>query len=225
MNTLKVSLEALPSRLHTLPVDARGYPVPWFVAWLDGKPDFRVMDGKKFVRAIREKRCWVCGDRLGKYMTFASGCMCGINRTSPEPPSHQECAAWSARNCPFLSNPHMVRREDDTINNQSFRESAAGFAIMRNPGVTMLWTTRHYECFPDGRGGVLIQMGEPEHVEWWREGRRATRAEILCSIDGGLPNLEALARVEKGGLEALACAKERFFKLLPAASADEEEAR
>jgi hypothetical protein len=35
--------------------------------------------------------------------SFVVGPMCGINRNSAEPPSHKECAQWSARNCPFLS--------------------------------------------------------------------------------------------------------------------------
>ena len=41
---LRAELEALPARLHFLPVDERGYPVPWFVAWRDGKPEFRAME-------------------------------------------------------------------------------------------------------------------------------------------------------------------------------------
>src|SRR5258708_35755545 len=114
MSQLKTT-EPLPSRMLSLPIDDRGYVVPWFVDWIDGKPEFRAMDGKKFVRAVREKLCWVCGERLGRYMTFVAGPMCGINRTSSEPPSHLECARWSARNWPFLSNPEMIRRIDEKI--------------------------------------------------------------------------------------------------------------
>ena len=78
--------------------------------------------------------------------------LCGINRTSSEPPSHHECAVWSAVNCPFLSNPRMVRREDEEINNQRLRDNAAGFAITRNPGVAMIWNTRQYEVFKTENG-------------------------------------------------------------------------
>ena len=113
MTPTKVNMETLPARMRGLPVDERGYVVPWFVDWLDGKPEFRAMDRSKFVRAIRERLCWVCGEKLGVYLTFVAGPMCGINRTSGEPPCHADCALWSALNCPFLSNPRMVRREDD----------------------------------------------------------------------------------------------------------------
>ncbi len=201
-----------------LPIDPeKKVPVPWFVGWQDGKPEFRAMDGQKYRRAIREKLCWVCGKRLGVHMTFVAGPMCGIDRTSSEPPCHYECALWSAKNCPFLSNPRQVRREDEIINNASIAENTPGFALTRNPGVAMLWRTRQYERFPDGRGGMLIQMGEPESVEWYACGRAATRDEVIASIESGLPNLEVLARQEKGGLEALAQSRARFEKWVPVA--------
>ena len=210
---VRPEFEPMPGRMTSLPVDDRGYPVPWFVAWVDGKPEFRAMDPTKFVRAIREKLCWVCGQRLGVNVCFVAGPMCGINRTSSEPPSHLECARWSARNCPFLSNPRMCRREDELTN--EMKENVAGIAIRRNPGVAMLWITRQYEIFPDGKGRYLIQMGEPQSVEWWAEGRAATQEEVQASIDSGLPNLEAVARSEKGGLEFLGKSIERFQKWIP----------
>jgi len=70
---LRAELEALPARLHFLPVDERGYPVPWFVAWRDGKPEFRAMDGEKWVRAVAQRLCWVCGEQLGNWLTFVIG--------------------------------------------------------------------------------------------------------------------------------------------------------
>lgn len=168
----------LPERMADLPVDDRGYPVPWFVAWHDGKPEFRAMDPAKFARAIKEKRCWVCGERLGVNLCFVAGPMCGINRTSSEPPSHLMCARWSAQNCPFLSNPRMVRRED---------------------------------------------VGEPDSVEWYACGRPATREEVEASIESGLPNREAIAKMERGGLQALTEARARFERWLPQAEKKEEQ--
>lgn len=208
-----IKTEAVPKRMSHLPIDERGYVVPWFVDWLDGKPEFRAMDPVKFRRAIKEKLCWVCGGRLGVNLCFVAGPMCGINRTSSEPPSHLECGQWSARNCPFLSNPRQVRREDEVLGNVA--ENAAGFALSRNPGVVMLWITRQYEVFKV-ENGYLLQMGEPDAVEWLACGRAATREEVLASIDSGLPNLEALARQERGGIEALGESRRRFEKWLPA---------
>jgi hypothetical protein len=203
----------IPARMADLPIDERGYPVPWFVDWVDGKPEFRAMDRQKFFRALREKLCWVCGGKLGVYVTFVAGPMCGINRTSSEPPNHRDCAVWSAKNCPFLSNPRMVRREDGL--DPEVLDNMAGHGLKRNPGVVMLWHTRSWETFKVDNG-VLIQMGEPESVEWLACGRTATRAEVIQSIESGLPNLEAIARLEKGGIEALGQARDRFSKWIPA---------
>lgn len=201
---MRKELESLPLRMRDLPEDERGYPVPWFVAWQDGQPEFRAMDGEKWIRAVRFKLCWVCGKALGIYKTFVAGPMCGINRTSSEPPSHLECAQWSARNCPFLNNPDQARRDlPNTL-------CPAGFMLERNPGVTLLWTTKTYSVFDDVHGRPLITFGEPESVEWIAEGRKATRAEILHSIDTGMPALVALAQTQDGALKHLLDTKERF---------------
>src|SRR5258708_1131539 len=116
----------VPSRIAVLPKDQRGYHVPWFVAWIDGVPDFRVIGGGKLPHAVREKLCWVCGQPLGGFMAFMIGPMCAVNRISSEPPSHRECAVYSARVCPFLSNPEMKRRE---TNLPPARVEAAGIPI------------------------------------------------------------------------------------------------
>jgi hypothetical protein len=211
-----LNLATMPERIKRLPVDERGYPCPWFIAWDNGKPEFRAMDGQKFIRAVRDKLCWVCGEALGRWKTFTLGPMCGISRTTSEPPSHLECARWSCENCPFLSNPEMVRREDHE--GKVTTDQCAGIAIMRNPGVSLLWVTRDYTVFPDPNGRPLICVGEPVEVEWYCRGRKATRAEIEHSIETGLPTLLAAARMD--GAEAVTqLMKQRrdIDALLPAA--------
>lgn len=213
---LRPDLEALPGRLRSLPVDDRGYPVPWFVPWIGGKPEFRAADSGKRAAAVTQKKCWVCGDSLGRFMSFVLGPMCGINRTSAEPPSHLECATWSARNCPFLKNSGRKRREDETINAEVLRNESDGFALARNPGVVLVWTTRHYQIFRDGKGGWLIRVGEPEHVEWYAEGKPARREQIIASVDSGLPALMDMARDEgPQAVGALALMKSRLEELYP----------
>ena len=195
MTDIRPELGVLPKRLRHLPIDSRGYPVPWFVEWIDGEPEFRAMSGEKFHLAIIDRRCWVCGGPLGRYLTFVAGPMCLINRTSAEPPSHHGCAEWSAKYCPFLSNPHMKRREDDKINT-SFQGDGA---ITRNPGCTALVSTRDYTPFQEAGSAIgwLIAMGAFEKVEWYAEGRPATRAEVERSVKTGLPLLEDICRREE----------------------------
>lgn len=193
MTTLRPELKPRPARIARLPLDKRGYPIPWFVAILDdGEPEFRAMDGRKLVIAIRDRRCWVCGDRLGAHLAFPIGPMCAVNRVTAEPPNHYECARWSVENCPFLTRPHMVRREDEFTAALEADGGVSGHMIKRNPGATAIWVTRTYDVFDDGKGKPLIKIGPAECVEWYAEGRRATRAEVLASIESGFPLLDAL---------------------------------
>lgn len=211
---MRPELEPLSVRMRALPVDARGFPVPFFVQWIDGAPEFRLMDRAKYVRALREHLCWVCGQPRGRYHTFLIGPMCAVNRVSSEPPSHRECAEWSARNCPFLSRPQMVRREDARTEGAAF---VGGTGIRRNPGVALAWTTRVFRLFRDQEGKPLLELGAPTAVSWWREGRPATRAEVVASIEAGLPALVALADQEgREALQALATMVVEAYQHLPA---------
>ncbi len=214
MSALRKDLPPLPDRMRHLPVESRGYPVPHFIAFIDGEPDFRVMDGEKLRDCVRFKRCWLCGQALGRNVSFVVGPMCAVNRTSAEPPSHRECAEFAVKACPFLSRPKAKRLEGLPEGTTE----GAGFMIRRNPGVALIWTTnaRAFSVFR-APGGVLFDIGEPESVSWYAEGRPATRAEVLASIDSGCPALEEMARQE--GPEALALlanAKDRALLLLPA---------
>jgi hypothetical protein len=185
--------------MRRLPISDEGYPIPWFVAEVDGKRDFRVMDGEKLGIAVRLKRCWMCSQPLGVHMTFAIGPMCTVNRNIAEPPSHRGCVEYAVRGaCPFLTQPRMRRNEKEMPEDARWSES--GFK--RNPGVTALWTTKSYSVYRAPDRGVLFRIGDPEKVEWFAEGRPATRQEILASMESGLPLLTEIATNE--GPEALA---------------------
>ena len=189
----------IPANMRKLPIGPNGYPVPWFVAWLDGKPEFRVADSEKQMLAVHHRRCWVCGERLNNRVTHVIGPMCSVNRVSSEPPSHPECAIYSARACPFLTRPGMVRRDNDLPEGTT----SAGEMITRNPGAMCLWTTKApgFEIITDGRNGRLFYLFEPTEVRWMAEGRAATRAEVEASIASGYPFLTRMA--DEQGLPAI----------------------
>lgn len=177
----------LPEHMKHLPVDHRGFPVPWFVAWQGGEPLFPVADGAKIMRAHKFGLCWVCGGKLGRYRASVIGPMCAVNRTISEPQSHVDCARFSALNCPFLSQPRMKRVPEGLL--PVDRKEAAGDGIKRNPGATAVWIeTRPTTLFQVGNG-VLFELGDPHEVEWYANGRRATREEVNHSIETGLPLL------------------------------------
>jgi len=203
---------AIPARLARRPRDHRGFVVPYFVAWLDadshgvdepnGTPDFRVVDPARMRECVRHHRCWLCGDKMGARLAFVLGPMCTINNIISEPPSHRECAEYAMRACPFLARPRMRRNAKDMPTKYV---EAAGLHADRNPGVMALWMTRSYKMVNAyaGNAGVLFRVGPAEHVEWWREGRHATRDEVLEALTFGYDTLKEIAATERGGIEEL----------------------
>lgn len=190
-SSLRPELPPLPERIARLPV-YRGYPVPWFVAWIDDAPDFRVIGTDKIPIAHNRSLCWICGERLGSFLAFVVGPMCAINRISSEPPSHGDCAEFAAIACPFLSRPHMKRNE---ANLPDGRQDPAGVGLKRNPGVALVWVTKRYTVMRVANG-VLFQMGDPVSVRCYTEGRPSTPEEIRHSVETGLPLLAAGAEEE-----------------------------
>lgn len=184
-----------PARIQALPTDHRGFPVPWFVAWIDGQPDFRVIEDGKITAALRQERCWLCGQKLGAYKAFVIGPMCAINRVSSEPPCHLDCAEFAAQACPFLTQPKMRR---NTKGLPEFAQSAPGIPLDRNPGVALIWSTKSFRPTRVDHG-LLFDVGEPERVLWYAEGRAATRDEVLDSITSGLDVLLDAAKSDGPG--------------------------
>jgi hypothetical protein len=192
----------MPAAIERLGRDRHGRPTPWFVHRdEDGAPEFRVIRRGGIIDALRFDWCWVCGQPRGRHAAFVIGPMCALNRVSAEPPSHLPCAIYSALACPFLSTPNMTRRERGLPEGTT---EPAGHMIRRNPGVALVWSTRTWSTFRTGPGpaDLLFDIGEPTATRWFTEGRDATRAEVLASIDSGLPLLREQA--ERDGPDAVA---------------------
>jgi hypothetical protein len=210
--TLRTDIAEPPRFMRELPI-FRGYPVPWFVEWIKGEPEFRAISAIKMHTAINERRCWVCGGRLFEELVFVIGPMCSINRISGEPPCHRECARYAAINCPFLSRPQMTRRTNDLPQNIVWSDDHHP----RNPGASAVWFTRRYKLIQNGNS-VLFHIGKPFRVEWYAQGREATRAEVIEALEKGIPIIEDDLRsrgVEEGGWKQFAKGIEEARATLP----------
>lgn len=122
----------MPDGISRLPVD-RGYPVPFFAAVIDGKPDIRRVSAAKFHRCIKERLCWLCGEGLGEEVTFVLPVEALQAGKWTEPPCHLECARYAMAVCPFILNPERAYRSGTKC-----------------PGEYALHTTTFYECGPLG---------------------------------------------------------------------------
>lgn len=203
--------QPIPQRIQALPKQ-HGFPVPWFVAEIDGKYDFRIADGEKLKEAVKRKKCWICGQQLGSYLAFPISPMCAINRTIPEPPSHRECAEWAIKACPFLAQRQEYRRETNLPDGVS---KPGGIAIKRQPGATCLWMTKSFEVW-QLPNGIIFKLGEPTDVIWFKEGRQATREEVLESINSGYSVLLDAAKVDGDrAIRQLERMRDDALKLIP----------
>jgi hypothetical protein len=201
-----------PKRMLGRPLDRKGYPVPFFVAYVNGEPDHRIADPEKYDRAVKYSACWICGEKLGSLRTFVIGPMCAVNRTTADPPSHYDCAEWAVRACPFMLNPNAKRRKA----NLPELAPVPGEMIPRNPGVMLLWTTQKFHRQQTDTGPIF-RLGDPTSVSWVAQGRPATRAEIMESIDSGMPILADMAAREGPlAVNALQSYLARALELLPA---------
>ncbi|MBN3811675.1 hypothetical protein [Paraburkholderia sp. Ac-20347] len=160
-SALRHGLPELPQRMRALPVDSRGYPVPYF-AQRDGcEPDYRRCDSEKLAACVYYKRCCICGEQLGQYKAFVIDALSAVTRTSSMPPAHIECAKFAAKACPVIE---------------------------KRIGVSLVWVARSYES-EQLDGGLIFRMAEAEQTFWYIDGRRANRDEVRSSFEDSLPAL------------------------------------
>jgi hypothetical protein len=208
---VRANLPPLPLNMRSLRIDSRGYPVPFFVEWINGVPDFRVTSHGTMHRCVLLKLCWICGKPIGNRLkAFVIGPMCAINRISSEPPSHVECAEYAVQACPFMVLPKMRRREGGLPSNM---EPPPGILFERNPGVMLVWIA-HSLTVQRQDGGYLFNLGRPSKVLWYTEGRKATRDEVIASIESGLPFLSQYVTDDKDAAE-LEQLRSAAMKLIP----------
>lgn len=198
----------LPDRIARLPLDERGFPIPWFVAWFGGKPDFRVIHTPRYRQAWDGQLCWVCGQKLGSFRAWVMGPVSLIEGATPEPPAHLDCGQFAARRCPYLANPRM-RRNGRAL---PAHGQAAGVTLEVEGGLTAIWITKGRGARPvEASGGAMFELDPPVRVEWYREGRVASPDEARAGLALGVPLLRAA--VARQGPAALADLERRILKV------------
>lgn len=101
----------IPKRIARLPRAENGYPIPFFVPIIKGKPDFRVADEGKRLLCLKNCVCWICGQPLEKIVAFAGGSLSLKNRMFSDGPMHLDCAEFAMKVCPHILNKAMQRKD------------------------------------------------------------------------------------------------------------------
>jgi len=184
----------VPQRLAGRPRH-NGFVIPYFVAFFkEGRqchekvegavPSFPTTDYSRLLICRKQNRCWICGQGLGAFKAFVFGPASALARSSYEPPSHRDCARYAMQVCPYLTNPN----HQHTASQDSYKlkpdERVLPDVLPDNPGVSVMWVTRHYtvEVRDASRGICIFIPGEPEFVELWSRARKATYKEAADAI-------------------------------------------
>lgn len=200
----------LPPRIRALPRDHRGYPIPFFVETVDGKPDFRVMSPERYKAAVTRGLCWTCGQKLGRNLAFVGGPLVALQGVSEEPPSHLECAEVGARICPFLTKPQSKRRLAGLPEALSVPSKAQ---IEDNPGVTVIVV-----CRQTRRDGMLFEFLGPTGLHWFHQGRAASREEVLAAGQASIEQFRQLTG--EAGVHHAIRLENRLVAMLPSIASE-----
>jgi hypothetical protein len=172
----------LPWRMRHLP-RFEGRAVPWSVPWSalesdrptvagDGRPRFELSARiETWDRAMRERRCWMCGRYLGAIVCFVMLPINAVTRVTTNPPCHVDCADYAVKTWP----------EDDVWCLWSCRR----YGRVK----TMLPVN----------DGWLVTFSGPTVVRWFAGGRPARRAEVLSALSADMPQLRAQAAPDLAG--------------------------
>jgi hypothetical protein len=134
----------IPDFLKHLPIDSRGYPIPFFVTMVKGKPDFRLLDGKKQRRAFFNNLCGICGKELFAIAYSISGPLGLRNAVSQDPLMHLECAQFSLKVCPHLHFEKADRRETGDLYKKVMNDKEQDFLVKEKPKELYLVTAMNW---------------------------------------------------------------------------------
>tara|TARA_R110001592_G_scaffold47952_2_gene151505 strand:- start:508 stop:1020 length:513 start_codon:yes stop_codon:yes gene_type:complete len=167
-----------PERIQALPKEGRGYPVPFFAAVIKGKPDFRVLDEDKWLKAVQGRLCSVCGAGLGKQVAFVGGPRSMASGFFTDAGMHPECAEYALQVCPYLAAPKFGHIETHpSVEAGEARIIAAMHAA--RPERFGLGITHDYtlaRLMPANE--IVIKAESFTSITWWVNGIKVEATEI-----------------------------------------------
>ena len=102
----------IPEQMAHLPLDRRGYPI-FFGAYVepDGTPHFTINCERKRSEMIARDLCSICGKVLLRGRWFVGGPRSAFHPRGCyiDMPTHNECAHYALRVCPYLAAPSYAR--------------------------------------------------------------------------------------------------------------------
>lgn len=190
-----IELPEIPFHMRLLPLDSRGYPIP-FIVMRDstGKPHFTVNDETKRMLCFKHDLCGICGNKLTTGRWFIGGPLSAFDPHGffVDPPMHAGCARFALQVCPYLANDHWA---DKSIAGKSFgaeEREKLGVALVEytmlpgRPTIFVAAMAHSQRLYGDGLQTYVYPARPYRNVEYWRHGQRVDdetgRREVVQAV-------------------------------------------
>ncbi len=183
----------IPKKMRALGRDHRGYPVPYIILRdADGDPHFTINDTGKQRKALRERRCPVCGTRLDRLLWFVGGPLSAFHEHGAymDTALHFECMRYALQVCPYLAAPNYLGRIDAaTVDPVKLPTGMIFMDITQIPerpelfvAVASYQQTTRYE----GPMAYVTPARPYIEVEYWRHGKQLSEEEAGPILEGAM---------------------------------------
>jgi hypothetical protein len=177
--------------MRALQKDRRGYPVPFVVLRdVDGKPHFTINDSRRTLRTISERRCAICGGRLGRLLWFVGGPRSAFHEHGgyTDTTLHHECMAYAMQVCPYLAMGNYNGRIDvGTLDLDKLEKGQVLLdptQVYERPNLMVAVATKSVEVRVRENYLPILVPGRPYiHVEFWQDG-------VLLPEEEGIPKAD-----------------------------------
>lgn len=172
----------IPPRMRNLPLDKRGYPIPYTVLVEGGDVFFTINREDLRMKCLREDRCPICGTKLFRGRWFVGGPGSGLlpNGSYRDPPMHDECAHYALKVCPWL----VVTEYDKRISHLFEPQTVATVdptVIPDKPPLFVALMAVSQDIIsvmtPEGAQIHIRPKGTFRKREYWRGGEQLSQAE------------------------------------------------
>jgi hypothetical protein len=164
------------SKIDSLP-KYKNFPVPFFVTYTkDYIPDFKVINEKNRERCATGRLCFVCGTKIGYWVTFIGGPNSCGHRLFTDGPMHTECSLGAMRICPFLLGTTDYS-PDTSLRPERFSSDVKinSLTSVVPPEFTGIYLTRSFKTVTLSRNpveGWYFLADKPVSIRWFKRGEK-----------------------------------------------------
>jgi hypothetical protein len=169
----------IPTLMKRLPLDHRGYPIPFVVQRDDkGLPLFVANNSVAVWKCIKQRLCAICGTRLASRWWFVGGPGSAFHPNGMyfDSGMHGECMRYALQVCPYLATPARSRINDNTLAKLETRISDALLVDRthdpKRPPLFVAVMCSGQSLEPNDMETPYLRPLRPyQDVEFWRDGQ------------------------------------------------------